>query len=111
MSEAGSANDAMAPVFKVGDKVRVRQARGPGHIRSPSYCRGKHGEVVLYVGAFPNPEELALGRPGLPKKPLYRVRFRQVDLWPDYKGSSRDTVDIEIYQHWLQNDEEDAHAA
>jgi hypothetical protein len=111
MSDSGTSNDALSPTFKVGDKVRVRQARGPGHIRSPLYCRGKAGEVVLYVGAFPNPEELSLGRPGLPKKPLYRVRFRQVDLWPDYQGSPRDTVDIEIYQHWLITNEESVHAA
>lgn len=110
MSETNP-NDAIRPDFKVGDKVKVKLARGPGHIRSPLYCRGKPGEIVKYVGAFPNPEELSLGRPGLPKKPLYRVRFRQVDLWPDYQGSSRDTIDIEIYQHWLDRNEENSHAA
>jgi nitrile hydratase len=54
------------------------------------------------LDAFPNPEELAFGRSGLPKVQLYRVRFRQIDLWPDYQGQPEDTVDVEIYQHWLE---------
>ncbi|MDE2476486.1 MAG: nitrile hydratase subunit beta, partial [Alphaproteobacteria bacterium] len=34
-------------------------------------------------------------------KALYEVRFRQKDLWPDYSGSDADTLDIDIYEHWL----------
>ena len=49
-----------------------------------------------------NPEELAFGRNGLPALPLYRVRFAQRAVWPDYAGSADDTVDIEIYEHWLE---------
>jgi len=30
------------------------------------------------------------------------VRFRQNEAWPDYRGPDTDTVDIEIYQHWLE---------
>jgi len=30
------------------------------------------------------------------------VRFRQRDVWPDYAGPEGDTVDIEIYEHWLE---------
>jgi nitrile hydratase len=29
------------------------------------------------------------------------VRFLQREVWPDYAGGARDTVDLEIYQHWL----------
>ena len=42
-----------------------------------------------------------VGRDGLPKKGLYEVRFRQADLWPDYQGSANDTLDMDIYEHWL----------
>ena len=45
------------------------------------------------------------GRSGLPGHPLYRVRFRQADVWPDYGGPAGDTVDVEIYQHWLEAEE------
>ena len=31
-----------------------------------------------------------------------RVRFDQHDLWPDYDGSERDRLILEIYQHWLR---------
>ncbi len=87
--------------FKKGDKVRVQERYPLGHIRTPFYIRGKTGYIERIAGEFPNPEELAFGRDGLPKQPLYRVRFNQKEVWPDYTGSADDTVDIEIYQHWL----------
>jgi nitrile hydratase len=92
----------MNPLFAAGSRVMVRRAAPPGHVRTPFYVRGKSGIVERFLGAFPNPEELAFGRSGLPAQPLYRVRFRQVDLWPDYQGRPDDTVDVEIYQHWLE---------
>lgn len=88
--------------YKVGEKVKVMPAYPPGHIRTPFYIRGRTGVVERVCGAFPNPEELALMRDGLPAQPLYRVRFLQRDVWPDYKGSADDVVEIEIYQHWLE---------
>jgi nitrile hydratase len=30
------------------------------------------------------------------------VRFHQSDVWPDYAGKGSDTIDVEIYQHWLE---------
>jgi nitrile hydratase len=82
--------------------VQVRRADVPGHIRTPWYIRGRAGIVERLCGAYPNPEELAYARPGLPRQPLYRVRFLQREVWPDYAGSPADTLDIEIYQHWLE---------
>jgi nitrile hydratase subunit beta len=92
----------MSAAFAAGDRVRVRWDDPPGHLRTPYYVRGKSGVVERCLGDFANPEELAFGRSGLPKQPLYRVRFRQADVWPDYAGPPVDTVDIEIYQHWLE---------
>ena len=62
-----------------------------GHVRTPYYIRGCIGEVERICGAFPNPEELAQMRNGLPAQPLYSVRFRQKNVWPDYRGSARTT--------------------
>jgi nitrile hydratase subunit beta len=87
--------------FSLGDKVTVRRMLPPGHIRTPRYIMGLTGEICRIVGAFPNPEELAYGRNGLPKKTLYRVRFRQTGIWPDYAGSPADALEIELYEHWL----------
>jgi nitrile hydratase len=84
-----------------GEAVRVRDDYPPGHIRTPIYLRGKEGVVERYFGAFGNPELLAFNQPG-PKKDLYKVRFRAVDLWPDYQGSPKDTIDADIYDHWLE---------
>jgi nitrile hydratase len=92
----------MSDRFSPGDRVRVRADPAPGHIRTPVYIRGKCGVVTRIFGDFPNPEGLAYGQPGLPKKTLYQVRFRQSDIWPDYDGEARDTVDIDIYHHWLE---------
>jgi nitrile hydratase len=92
----------MAARFKPGEAVRVREAYPPGHIRTPWYIRGKAGQIERICGSFANPEELAFGRNGLPAQPLYRVRFAQREVWPDYTGPAADTVDIEIYEHWLE---------
>ena len=88
--------------FQAGDAVAVRAAYPPGHIRTPYYIRGKRGVVERICGEFANPEELAFGRDGLPRRPLYRVRFQQREVWPDYAGVGEDTVDVEIFEHWLE---------
>ena len=97
-----SVTPALAVRFAAGDRVRVRRADPPGHLRTPWYIRGRAGVVERLCGTFPNPEELAYNRSGLPAQPLYRVRFAQGSVWPDYRGAPDDTVDIEIYQHWLE---------
>ncbi len=88
--------------FRPGDRVRVIKAYPLGHIRTPFYIRGKTGTIERCCGAFPNPEELAQMRDGLPAQPLYRVKFSQKDVWPDYRGSPKDVLEVEIYQHWLE---------
>jgi nitrile hydratase len=92
----------MSARYAPGTTVVVDQRFPEGHIRTPYYCRGKSGVVERVCGAFRNPETLAFGGDGMPKRPLYRVRFRQTDLWPDYVGDRDDTVEIEIYEHWLR---------
>jgi Nitrile hydratase beta subunit, C-terminal len=90
--------------FRPGDRVRVMKADPLGHVRTPYYIRGRRGTVERLCGAFPNPEELAQQRDGLPSQPLYRVRFPQRELWPDYRGRDDDVVEVEIFQHWLEDD-------
>ena len=88
--------------FAPGDRVHVLEGNPPGHCRTPFYIRGKRGVVERVLGAFANPETLAYGGTGLPKQPLYRVRFDQSRVWSDYDGPPGDTVDVEIYEHWLE---------
>ncbi len=98
----------MSARFQPGARVRVRFAHPPGHCRTPYYVRGRTGVVERICGSFANPEELAYGRDGLPVRPLYRVRFEQGALWPDYAGAAGDSVDVEIYEHWLEPAEREA---
>lgn len=97
-----TAVDALPARFRVGDPVRVRFADPPGHIRTPWYIRGQAGVIERICGAYGNPEELAYNRPGTPRQPLYRVRFRQAQVWPDYDGPDGDSIEVEIFQHWLE---------
>ena len=92
----------MQPKYQPGDSVRVVERNQPGHVRTPQYVRGKTGVIERIVGSFPNPETLAYGRSGLPYKMLYRVNFEQNALWPDYAGKLDDSLEIEIYEHWLE---------
>ena len=94
--------DEHAPQFKVGESVRVKKMFSPGHIRTPWYARGQSGVIERLCGLFGNPEELAYARAGTPRQPLYRVRFTLIDLWGDYAGPAHDSIEIEIYQHWLE---------
>jgi nitrile hydratase len=87
--------------YAPGDRVKVIRTHPPGHRRTPYYIRGKTGVIERACGAHRNPEELAYGFDGLPAKNLYRVRFLQKEVWPDYRGPATDTVDVDIYEHWL----------
>lgn len=88
--------------FSVGDPVTVKKTFPPGHRRTPVYVRGKRGVIERVCGAFPNPEELAYGFSGEPGRVLYRVRFEQKQVWPDYRGPAQDGIELEIYEHWLE---------
>jgi nitrile hydratase len=90
-------------MFAAGDTVRVKDAwpelAGPVHIRTPHYVRGVVGQVVRWLGDFPNPEDLAFARPA-ERRPLYHVRFLKGAVWPEAKPD--DELLIEIFGHWLE---------
>jgi hypothetical protein len=88
--------------FKVGDRVRVARRSPVGHYRTPMYVRGMVGSIERVLDTFLNPEEEGYGKNAGAKVRLYRVRFKQTELWPDYHGSDRDELQIEIYEHWLE---------
>ncbi len=94
--------------FEPGDRVRVSFEDRPGHVRTPGYVRGKKGRVESVLGEFRNPESLAYGETGLPERPLYKVSFRQPDLWEGYPGPAEDELCMDIYEQWLEREEETA---
>jgi nitrile hydratase subunit beta len=88
--------------YGAGDRVRVLPSEKPGHVRTPGYLRGKEGRIESLIGAFPNPEDLAYGLSGLPQRNLYKVGFKQEDLWDDYEGPTGDLLYVDVYEHWLE---------
>jgi nitrile hydratase subunit beta len=86
-----------------GTRIRVRndwpETRGPCHIRTPHYVRGQAGTVLRHLGDFPNPEDLAFGRPA-DRLPLYHVLFERPDLWAG--GPATDDILIELFEPWLE---------
>ena len=40
--------------------------------------------------------------------PMYRVRFAAADIWEGNEPDSKDTVDVEVYQPWLEAASPDA---
>jgi nitrile hydratase subunit beta len=99
------------PKYKIGQKVRVLDLNKAGHVRTPFYIRHKQGKVIQYCGTFLNPEDLAVGKTAGPAVECYRVEFLQKDIWPDYSGAEKDTLVIEIYQHWMKPDNGSARRA
>jgi len=91
-----------------GQAVRIADRRTVGHSRVPSYVRGAKGTVERVLREFLIPEDDAFGRPNGRRLMLYRVRFVAHDLWPQYRGSASDEVQIEIYEHWLEPIEQEA---
>jgi nitrile hydratase subunit beta len=88
--------------FAVGDQVRIAARYAPGHVRTPVYVRGKAGRIERVLPMFLNPEREAYGVNAGTEVRLYRVRLRQDALWPDYSGAATDVLELEIYEHWLE---------
>lgn len=88
-------------------RVRVRNDYPPGHVRTPHYLRGKIGRIERTLGPFPNPEQLAYGLESSSMS-LHRVTFQMFDLWGAEVENPDDTLEAEIYAHWLEEVEADA---
>lgn len=90
------------PQLSAGLRVRVLERQPEPHCRTPFYLRGAVGLVTEVVGRYHDPSMLAYHKPGLPMRWLYRVQFRQSDIWTDYSGAANDTVVADLYEHWLE---------
>lgn len=93
----------MTQRFHPGDRVRISAREETRHHRVPAYVKGRTGVIERVCDAHGQPELLALGESGEPFKTLYRVHLEQDRLWTDYRGSSRDSLEIEIFEHWLES--------
>jgi len=86
-----------------GQPVRVKldwpETRGPCHIRTPHYLRGRTGVVERHLGRFANPEDLAFARPAA-ELDLYHVRFAQDPIWQE--RVTGDALVVELFETWLE---------
>ena len=58
--------------------------------------------MYFWGGNFRNPEQLAENIKDADIIPLYRCVFNQHDIWDNYQGPKTDTLEIEIYEHWIE---------
>jgi len=91
------------PVFRAGDTIRIASRSPIGHYRVPIYLRGKTGlvEEVIEPRAVDNEEE-GYGRNAGKRLHYYRIAVPMTEIWPDYTGSPRDGLRIEVFETWLE---------
>jgi nitrile hydratase beta subunit len=90
---------AVAPRFKVGERVRACNINPAGHTRLPRYARGRNGVIVRDHGVFVFPDTNAEFAGEKPQH-VYSVRFAARELWgPD--ASPRDCVHIDMWDDYL----------
>ncbi len=93
---------AVAPRFRVGDRVRVRNHNPATHTRLPGYLRGKLGMVEIDHGVFAYPDTHAHGLGDKPQH-CYSVRFTAQALWGP-AASDRDTLRVDLFDDYLDLD-------
>lgn len=70
----------VAPKFRPGDKVAIRNINPVTHTRLPRYIRGKTGVVERDHGVFSFPDTSAHGG-GHKAQHVYSVKFSMRELW------------------------------
>ena len=92
-----------ASIFNPGDAVRILGHSPIGHYRVPVYLRGKNGlvEAVIEPAAVDNEAE-GYGRNAGSRRHYYRVAISMSQIWPDYAGSLRDGLRVEVFETWLE---------
>jgi nitrile hydratase beta subunit-like protein len=88
--------------FRAGQRVRVDARAHVGHHRTPGYVKGKVGVVERKQGEFTDPETRAYGASEVRERALYLVRFAPDEVWARYRGSSRDRIYVDVFEHWLE---------
>lgn len=89
----------VAPRFRVGDRIRVRNLNPATHTRLPRYVRGCVGVIEIDHGVFAFPDTHAHG---LGEKPqhCYSVRFTARELWGP-AASERDSLVADLFDDYM----------
>jgi len=99
-SRTSKADEAVAPRYKIDDRVVTRNINPLGHTRLPRYARGKRGVVTLDHGVWVFPDTAGNGLGRTPQH-CYSVRFEARELWGD-AATSRDAIYIDLWDDHLE---------
>ena len=89
----------VAPRFRVGNQVRVRNHNPATHTRLPGYLRGKTGTIEQDYGVFAFPDTHAHGL-GEKAQHCYSVRFTARELWGS-TAPARDTLRVDVFDDYM----------
>ena len=88
-----------APAFAVGQRVRAKTFRKPGHTRLPAYVRGRAGVISAIRPAAVLPDSTA-HFVGEDAQHVYTVEFTSSELWGD--GAEASTLFIDLFESYLE---------
>lgn len=88
--------------FRVGDKVRVRELPALFYTRTQEYLRGAQGEIAAVSYESVAAEDEAWDRHDQRPEWFYIVRFGMSQLWHGYTGTTKDTLQTELPERWLE---------
>ena len=80
------------PAFCPGDRIRIATRSAADRRQMPFYLRGKRGTVEAVLD--PEADNAVDAR-------SYRLAIPLTEVWPDYVGSPRDGLRIEVREPWL----------
>jgi hypothetical protein len=89
----------VAPRFRVGDRIRIRNYNPLTHTRLPGYLRDKRGTIEADYGVFAFPDTHAHGLPERPQH-CYCVRFTAREVWGE-TASDRDTLRVDVFDDYM----------
>ena len=95
-------HEHVAPRFRAGDRVRVRNLNRTTHTRLPRYIRDKVGIVEFDYGVFAFPDTNAHGQGEHPQH-CYSVRFTARELWGP-TAAERDTLRVDVFDDYMDPD-------
>jgi nitrile hydratase subunit beta len=95
-----SHDPSIAPLFKVGQRVRARDINPVGHTRLPRYARGRIGTITIDHGVYTFPDTNAQFL-GERRQHVYSVQFTARELWGE-NASPRDRVNMDMWDDYLE---------
>jgi hypothetical protein len=91
----------VAPRFRPGDHVLVRNINPVTHTRLPRYVRGRRGVIERDHGVFVFADTNAHSKEQRPQH-VYSVRFAARELWGE-QAHARDTLNLDLWDDYLES--------